>query len=92
MKFKPLYFYGAVFIIVVAILIIISQQSGETTNNSGEDLSKQEMPNDQIHSPLKSDNAPKIGFPLGPGIRFLFWVTRNFIYLKIYFFIKFDLG
>ena len=56
-KFKPLYFYGSVFIIVVAVLIIISQQSGETTNNTGEDLSKQEMPNDEIHNPLKS-NAP----------------------------------
>ena len=58
MNFKPLYFYGAVFIIVIAILIIISQQSVETSSESGEDLSKQEIPNDEIHNPLKSNNAP----------------------------------
>jgi len=58
MKFKPLYFYGAVFIIVVAVLIIISQQSGEVKNTSVIDLNEQEIPNDEIHNPLKSGNAP----------------------------------
>lgn len=58
MKFKPLYLYGVVLIIVVAILIIISQQSGETTDNLEKNLSKQEIPNDEIHNPLKSNNVP----------------------------------
>ena len=57
MKFKPLYFYGAVFIIVVVILIIISQ-SGDKVNTPGEDISKQELPNDEIHNPLKSGETP----------------------------------
>ena len=58
MKFKPLYFYGAVFIIVVAILIILSQQSGNVENASNENLNTQQIPNDEIHSQLKSGETP----------------------------------
>ena len=58
MKFKPLYFYGAVFIIVVAILIILSQQSGNVENASNENLNTQQIPNDEIHSQLKSSETP----------------------------------
>jgi tetratricopeptide (TPR) repeat protein len=58
MKFKPLYFYGAVFIIVVAILIILSQQSGSVENASNENLNTQQIPNDEIHSQLKSGETP----------------------------------
>ncbi len=58
MKFKPLYFYGVVFVIVVAILIILSQQSGNVENNSNENINTQQMPNDEIHSQLKSGKAP----------------------------------
>ena len=58
MKFKPLYFYGAVFIIVVAILIILSQQSENIENTLNENLNTQQMPNDEIHSQLKSSETP----------------------------------
>lgn len=58
MKFKPLYFYGAVFVIVVVILIILSQQSGNVENASNENLNTQQIPNDEIHSQLKSGEAP----------------------------------
>lgn len=58
MKFKPLYFYGAVFIIVVAILIILSQQSENIENTLNENLNTQQMPNDEIHSQLKSGETP----------------------------------
>jgi len=58
MKFKPLYFYGVVFVIVVAILIILSQQSGNVENTSNENINTQQMPNDENHSQLKSGEAP----------------------------------
>jgi len=58
MKFKPLYFYGAVFLTVVIILIIVSQQTG-TENTQPEEIStKQNLPDDDIHNPFKSDGAP----------------------------------
>ena len=58
MKFKPLYFYGAIAVIVIITLIVVSQ-SGETENMKPKDVtSEQKLPDDEIHNPLKSGESP----------------------------------
>jgi len=58
MKFKPLYFYGAIAIIVIITLIVVSQ-SGETETNKPIDItSEQKLPDDEIHNPMKSGESP----------------------------------
>ena len=58
MKFKPLYFYGVVAVAAIIILIVVSQ-SGKTDNSNPEDFtSKQNLPDDAIHNPLKSGDMP----------------------------------
>ena len=58
MKFKPLYFYGAIAVIVIITLIVVSQ-SGETENTNPTDItSEQKLPDDEIHNPLKSGESP----------------------------------
>lgn len=58
MKFKPLYFYGAVAAVVIIILIIVSQR-GEQGNLKQEDkTAQQELPDDEIHNPFKTKESP----------------------------------
>ena len=58
MKFKPLYFYGAIAVIVIITLIVVSQ-SGESENTKPIDItSEQKLPDDEIHNPLKSGESP----------------------------------
>ena len=58
MKFKPLYFYGAIAVVVIITLIVVSQ-SGETGNTKPIDItSDQKLPDDEIHNPLKSGESP----------------------------------
>ncbi len=58
MKFKPLYFYGAIAVIVIITLIVVSQ-SGDTENTKPIDVtSEQKLPDDEIHNPLKSGESP----------------------------------
>ena len=58
MKFKTLYFYGAIAVIVIITLIVVSQ-SGETETNKPIDItSEQKLPDDEIHNPMKSGESP----------------------------------
>jgi tetratricopeptide (TPR) repeat protein len=58
MKFKPLYFYGAIAVVVIIILIVVSQQ-GESDNRFPKEVTTQQNPpDDEIHNPLKSGESP----------------------------------
>ena len=60
MKFKPLYFYGAVFIAAVLILIVVSQQDNGKEILSDNKINTEEMPQDDVHSQFRneSNDAP----------------------------------
>ena len=58
MKFKPLYFYGALAVIMVIVLIIISQPDKTVNTKTSEVTENQNMPNDDIHNQLNSKDAP----------------------------------
>ncbi len=59
MKFKPLYFYGAVLFTVVIVLIIVLQQDDKQEAIKNDIVNKQEMPQDDIHSQLGTgDDSP----------------------------------
>ena len=51
MKFKPIYFYGAIAIIAIAIFIIVGIQENSSTNQSAIS-DNQEMPDDDVHKQL----------------------------------------
>ena len=60
MKFKPLYFYGAILIAVVIILIVVTQQNDKQEELSDNKISTDEMPQDDVHSQFRNqnDNSP----------------------------------
>jgi tetratricopeptide (TPR) repeat protein len=60
MKFKPLYFYGAVLIAVVIILIVVTKQNDKQEDLSNNKMSTEEMPQDDVHSQFRneSDDSP----------------------------------
>lgn len=58
MKFKPLYFYGAVIVAAAVLLLIFTQQSSNDQTGTTE-MQNQGMPNDDVHNKLNTDgNAP----------------------------------
>jgi len=58
MKFKPLYFYGAIAVIVIITLIVVSQ-SNKTKDTLPIDVtSEQKIPDDDIHNQLESGESP----------------------------------
>ncbi len=60
MKFKPLYFYGAILLAVVVILIVVTQQKDEQKELSDNKISTEEMPQDDVHSQFSNpdDSSP----------------------------------
>jgi len=60
MKFKPLYFYGFIFVAAVIILIIVSQQDNGKEKLSDNKISTEGMPQDDVHSQFRneSNDAP----------------------------------
>ena len=58
MKFKPLYLYGALFIIVILFLIIVSNQSGSDNIIEKPISNEGNVPDDDIHKPLRSGDSP----------------------------------
>ena len=58
MKFKPLYFYSVLVAAVIITLIIVSQPDNKVNTKNEETMENQNMPNDEIHSQLKSKDAP----------------------------------
>jgi tetratricopeptide (TPR) repeat protein len=58
MKFKPLYFYGAIGVVLIVTLFIVSQSSKMENTKPIDITSEQKIPDDEIHNPLKSDDAP----------------------------------
>jgi len=58
MKFKPIYIYGVLAVVVVIVLIVASQQSTSVNNQTPDVSTNQNLPDDEIHNPLKSGTAP----------------------------------
>jgi len=54
MKFKPLYFYGFVFVAAVIILIVVSQQDNGEERLNDNKISTEEMPQDDVHSQFRN--------------------------------------
>jgi tetratricopeptide (TPR) repeat protein len=58
MKFKPLYFYSTVGVIAIIILIFLSQQDETELSQPEEVQTNQNIPDDEVHNPLKSGTNP----------------------------------
>ncbi len=58
MKFKPLYFYGAIAAVVIIILIIVSQKSDQGNLKPEDITAQQKLPDDEIHNPFTSEESP----------------------------------
>lgn len=56
MKFKPLYFYGAVLFAAVIVLILVTQQDDKQENIKNDKVNTQEMPQDDVHSQFRSES------------------------------------
>jgi len=56
MKFKPLYFYGAVLFAVVIMLFIVSQQDDKQEPIKNDIVNTQEMPQDNVHSQFRNES------------------------------------
>jgi tetratricopeptide (TPR) repeat protein len=55
MKFKPLYLYLGLILVLVVLLFVFTNKNN---SSSAPDVSKQEMPNDEIHEGLKNNQTP----------------------------------
>ncbi len=55
MKFKPLYAYLGLVVILIALLIVFTQKKD---NKTSQDITNQEIPNDEIHKGLKNGETP----------------------------------
>lgn len=57
MKFKPVYFYAAVFLIAAVVLLVVSQNQSTSNQNVTEFNPEGELPDDDIHSQFKSQGS-----------------------------------
>ena len=74
MKFKPLYFYAAVLLAIIVVLIIVSQQESKVEPTQDDNITEQEMPQDDIESSLNR----KIVIPARSAlIRLKWWMRRR---------------
>lgn len=58
MRLKPLYLYGILFIIAVLFLVVVSNQSGSDDNVNNPFSQQRNIPDDDIHKPLRSGDSP----------------------------------
>jgi cytochrome c-type biogenesis protein CcmH/NrfG len=58
MKFKPYYLYGILFLLVIIFLVVVSNQSGSDDTVKNPVTQKGNIPDDDIHKPLKSGDSP----------------------------------
>jgi tetratricopeptide (TPR) repeat protein len=56
MKFKSLYFYGAILFTAVIVLILVTQQDDKQENIKNDEVNTQEMPQDDVHSQFRSES------------------------------------
>ena len=57
MKIKPVYLYLGVFVIVILVFVLTSQNG----SNVGEQITSEQMPNDEIHKGLQNGETPGKG-------------------------------
>jgi predicted Zn-dependent protease len=58
MKFKPYYLYGILFLLVIIFLVVVSNQSGSDVTVQNPVTQKGNIPDDDIHKPLRSGDSP----------------------------------
>lgn len=57
MKIKPVYLYLSIFVLVILIIVMTSQNA----NNVGEQITSEQMPDDEIHKGLQNGETPGKG-------------------------------
>ncbi len=74
MKVKPLYIYGAVFVIIISVIVLTSSSNNEDLNKMSAPISSETgMPNDDIHSGMNMGD----GSPSKNNVRQDFWTQLD---------------